>query len=336
MRRCTSTSAARDATGRRQPTRSRRRSHRSSASSATASRWRPGATSFVRIGCPRRCGQSCRCCCTSPRQERARMEGAGGGVRGDADQSACAARAVRRDPLVARLSLRRVPRPRVSERRRRSRRGAALPELPELPVADVRAFSIDDRTTTEIDDAFSVRELANGHHEIGIHIAAPALVDSRAASPLDAIARARLSTVYMPGRKITMLPEVAIEAFTLCEGRSPPALSLYVEVAPDGAARSARHARRTRAGRRQPAPRCDRARRSRIALRVAVGSRVDGRASRPVDSSRRRSSAQRGKADFQRSRLQLLRRLGRGPRTAGSRSFRGRAARRSTSSSPSS
>ena len=108
-----------------------------------------------------------------------------------------------------------------------------LSPWPDLPQADVRAFSIDDHTTTEIDDAFSVRELANGNHEIGIHIAAPALGIARG-SPLDAIARNRLSTVYMPGRKITMLPDVAIEAFTLCAGRAPPALSLYVEVAPEG------------------------------------------------------------------------------------------------------
>ena len=109
----------------------------------------------------------------------------------------------------------------------------ALPEPPELPVAEVRAFSIDDATTTEIDDAFSVRALPNGNREIGIHIAAPALVIPRG-SPLDATARARLSTVYMPGRKITMLPEQVVAAFTLAEGRAVPALSLYVEVAPDG------------------------------------------------------------------------------------------------------
>jgi exoribonuclease II len=109
----------------------------------------------------------------------------------------------------------------------------SLPELPELPVAGVRAFSIDDRTTTEIDDGFSVRELGNGHHEIGIHIAAPALSIARG-SPLDGIARDRLSTVYMPGRKITMLPDAAIRAFTLSEGAAPPALSLYAEIAADG------------------------------------------------------------------------------------------------------
>jgi len=108
-----------------------------------------------------------------------------------------------------------------------------LPPLPELPLAPVRAFSIDDATTTEIDDAFSVRELPHGNLEVGIHIAVPALAIPRG-SPLDAIARTRLSTVYMPGRKLTMLPEDAVAAFTLREGATVPALSLYVEVTPDG------------------------------------------------------------------------------------------------------
>jgi exoribonuclease-2 len=110
---------------------------------------------------------------------------------------------------------------------------AALPELPELPLSAARAFSIDDAATTEIDDAFSVRALANGHLELGIHIAAPAVAITRG-SPLEVIARGRLSTVYMPGRKITMLPEAVIERFTLAAGSTPPVLSLYIEAAPDG------------------------------------------------------------------------------------------------------
>jgi exoribonuclease-2 len=108
-----------------------------------------------------------------------------------------------------------------------------LPEVPQLPRAEVRAFSIDDATTTEIDDAFSVRALRDGGFEIGIHIAAPASAIPRG-TPLDAIARARLSTVYMPGRKITMLPEPVLARFTLAAGTAPPALSLYVQTAPDG------------------------------------------------------------------------------------------------------
>jgi exoribonuclease-2 len=103
-------------------------------------------------------------------------------------------------------------------------------ETPEdLPLADVAAFSIDDASTTEIDDAFSVTLLDNGNTRVGIHIAAPSL-GMQADSALDQAARARLSTVYFPGGKITMLPASLIEAYTLDSGRSSPALSLYAEV----------------------------------------------------------------------------------------------------------
>jgi exoribonuclease II len=109
----------------------------------------------------------------------------------------------------------------------------AAPTLPtDLPLADVRAFSIDDATTTEIDDAFSVTPRPEGGWRIGIHIAAPALGFERGSS-LDAIARARLSTVYMPGEKITMLPDGVVQAFTLEQGRVCPALSLYLDVNAD-------------------------------------------------------------------------------------------------------
>ena len=117
-------------------------------------------------------------------------------------------------------------------------RGTAFPELPapvamqDLPLAEVEAFSIDDVTTTEIDDAFSVTKLPGGNLRIGIHIAAPAL-GIAPGSGIDAGARERLSTVYFPGGKITMLPDSAIAAFSLAEGKQCPALSLYLEIAPD-------------------------------------------------------------------------------------------------------
>lgn len=104
-------------------------------------------------------------------------------------------------------------------------------EAGELPLADVRAFSIDDAATTEIDDAFSVTPTATGWR-VGIHIAAPGLGFGRE-SGLDNIARQRLSTVYMPGNKITMLPEDIVGRFTLGEGRDCPALSLYLDVSRD-------------------------------------------------------------------------------------------------------
>jgi exoribonuclease-2 len=109
----------------------------------------------------------------------------------------------------------------------------SIPEPPhDLPLAEAAAFSIDDAATTEIDDAFSVAKLPSGNVRVGIHIAAPAL-GVVPGSPLDAVARERLSTVYYPGGKITMLPEAAIGAYTLAERRECPALSLYLEVAPD-------------------------------------------------------------------------------------------------------
>ncbi len=102
----------------------------------------------------------------------------------------------------------------------------------DLPVSDVKAFSIDDASTTEIDDAFSVTPLSLGSFRIGIHIAAPALgIDPE--SMLDKVAATRLSTVYLPGNKITMLPEAAINHFTLIENRLQPALSLYLDVSDD-------------------------------------------------------------------------------------------------------
>lgn len=102
----------------------------------------------------------------------------------------------------------------------------------DLPLSAAEAFSIDDSTTTEIDDALSVSLLANGNTQVGIHIAAPAL-GVLPDTPLDIEVMKRLSTVYMPGHKITMLPEAAIRPFSLDAGQVKPVLSLYVEVAPD-------------------------------------------------------------------------------------------------------
>jgi exoribonuclease-2 len=112
-------------------------------------------------------------------------------------------------------------------------RGAGFPELPApdapagLPRAEVAAFSLDDATTTEIDDAFSVAR-RDGILRVGIHIAAPAL-GFAPGSEIDRVARERLSTAYMPGAKITMLPPAVIDRFSLTEGAPRPAVSLYVD-----------------------------------------------------------------------------------------------------------
>ncbi|MDD5180225.1 MAG: RNB domain-containing ribonuclease [Gallionellaceae bacterium] len=115
--------------------------------------------------------------------------------------------------------------------------GTGFPQVsvdphPELPLAEDTAFSIDDASTTEIDDAFSVRKLASGNWRIGVHIAAPALTIPPG-SPIDAIAAQRMSTVYMPGDKITMLPDSVVQAYTLSADTVCPTLSMYLEVEAD-------------------------------------------------------------------------------------------------------
>ncbi|MEO5697026.1 MAG: RNB domain-containing ribonuclease [Burkholderiaceae bacterium] len=114
-------------------------------------------------------------------------------------------------------------------------RGTGFPALQApgiketLPLAPVRAFSIDDSATTEIDDALSVQGLGSGTVTFGIHIAAPGLAFVPD-SPLDKVARERLSTVYMPGHKLTMLPDDVVQAYTLTAGSDCPAVSLYLTV----------------------------------------------------------------------------------------------------------
>ena len=112
-------------------------------------------------------------------------------------------------------------------------KGTGFPKLDapaiaqELPLATVQAYSIDDSQTTEIDDALSLQGLGSGTVVVGIHIAAPGLA-IEPNSAIDNVGRNRLSTVYMPGYKITMLPDDVVQSYTLAEGQACPAVSLYV------------------------------------------------------------------------------------------------------------
>ena len=103
----------------------------------------------------------------------------------------------------------------------------------DLPLASVQAFSIDDSSTTEIDDAMSLQGLqsqgGSGTVTLGIHIAAPGLA-ILPGSDIDALCRARLSTVYMPGHKLTMLPDEVMQSYTLQAGRDCPAVSVYFTI----------------------------------------------------------------------------------------------------------
>jgi exoribonuclease-2 len=114
-------------------------------------------------------------------------------------------------------------------------KGTAFPALQapanvtDLPLATVQAYSIDDSQTTEIDDALSVQGLGTDSITVGVHIAAPGLT-VQPGDAIDMLGRSRFSTVYMPGHKITMLPDSIVQSYTLQEGRACPALSLYVRM----------------------------------------------------------------------------------------------------------
>ncbi len=116
-------------------------------------------------------------------------------------------------------------------------KGTGFPEVAppaapaDLPVAAVAAFSLDDATTTEIDDALSVTRRADGLVRVGVHIAAPGL-GFAPGSEIDRIARERLSTAYMPGSKITMLPPAVVDRFSLTRDGPRAAVSLYLDVDP--------------------------------------------------------------------------------------------------------
>ena len=78
-----------------------------------------------------------------------------------------------------------------------------------------RIVSIDPTTARDLDDALSIRTLANGHFEVGIHIADVSHF-VKEGSALDTVARARATTVYMIQRAVPMLPRL------LCEVRACP------------------------------------------------------------------------------------------------------------------
>jgi exoribonuclease-2 len=101
------------------------------------------------------------------------------------------------------------------------------------------AFSIDDRETEEVDDALSVRREGE-ILLVGVHIADPShfvLPGSR----LDETARSRFTSIYLPERKIPMLPPaISRTAASLSPHRETPCLSLLVRIGMSGEVESFR------------------------------------------------------------------------------------------------
>ncbi len=98
-----------------------------------------------------------------------------------------------------------------------------------LPLSPVRAFSIDDSSTTEIDDCLSVQWHEADQVTLGVHIAAPG-AGIEHDSEIDLAARDRMSTLYVPSDKVTMMSDAIVKRFSLDAGQIVPALSLYVRL----------------------------------------------------------------------------------------------------------
>ena len=102
------------------------------------------------------------------------------------------------------------------------------PDVNRLDLSNLKVYTIDDETTTEIDDGLSWEQLADGRERLWIHIADP----SRWVLPedeLDLDARKRGSTVYLPTGMVPMFPELlATGPMSLVQGEVCFALSFGV------------------------------------------------------------------------------------------------------------
>ena len=101
-----------------------------------------------------------------------------------------------------------------------------IADFSNIPLAKTQAFSIDEKGTTEVDDAFSISDNGNGNHRIGIHIAAPALTIT-IDSAIDIATIQKMVSVYFPDEKHPMLSSPYISAHSLKKGGVRPALSIY-------------------------------------------------------------------------------------------------------------
>ena len=105
---------------------------------------------------------------------------------------------------------------------------SATPEHPAV-------FSVDDAETQEIDDAIQLLgRRADGGWQVAVYIADPdALVP--AGGVVDEEAAQRGSTLYLPDRRIPMLPPaICDDAACLVAGQPRPALAFRLEISPDG------------------------------------------------------------------------------------------------------
>ncbi|CCH65803.1 Exoribonuclease II [Richelia intracellularis HM01] len=109
------------------------------------------------------------------------------------------------------------------------------PDSDRLDLTHLKVYTIDDESTTEIDDGLSWEKLSDLKERVWIHIADPTrwLVPE---DELDLEARRRGSTVYLPTGMVSMFPELlATGPMSLVQGKHCCALSFGVILDESGA-----------------------------------------------------------------------------------------------------
>jgi exoribonuclease II len=104
-----------------------------------------------------------------------------------------------------------------------------------LDLTHLKVYTIDDESTTEIDDGLSWEQLPDGRDRLWVHIADPTrwLIPE---DELDLDARKRGSTVYLPTGMIPMFPEVlATGPMSLIQGKICYSLSFSIILDQHGA-----------------------------------------------------------------------------------------------------
>lgn len=106
-----------------------------------------------------------------------------------------------------------------------------------LDLTHQKIYTIDDESTTEIDDGLSVEFLDNGLVRLWIHIADPTRLINPD-DPLDLEARRRSTSLYLPTGMVPMFPpELATGPMSLVQGQICPALSFGVVLDEQGGIR---------------------------------------------------------------------------------------------------
>lgn len=125
----------------------------------------------------------------------------------------------------------------ITQSCRNTHRAPAFPEREDLTA--LRACSIDDPATRDIDDAIHV-SFAQGYLELGIHIT-DVSAHVPPGCPLDRAAARRATSVYFPDSTLPMLPpRLSEDIASLHQGLPRPAISFLITIAADGSLQQSR------------------------------------------------------------------------------------------------